>query len=351
MEALNMEYTKIGQYMETDFGGIKAYIYMSKVKDILPIYYVAVRGRDTIEGAVQRVLNKRRISSIKDFILEGNMFFNTFILNWTDRNFEIKFENDKMLVPMISAAAQVIDGQHRLEGLKMAVDENSEIGEQSIVVVMVQNLSTKDAAKIFLNINTEQKPVPQSLVYDLFGEIKDSTSNIVRATDIANELHRDINSPYYQCIRLPGSSQGVGKVDLSTVVNSLKSYIDVSGIFTRYNLEDFESQYRVISNFFSAIKTFYAQEGTWLKNVNPFMCNAGFFAGVKFLCEDLIVKCVDKKSFEKSTMINLMKLDEIGLLYRDDIKNMQGKEQRSEIYKFLQNALLREIPSQDEYRF
>ena len=81
------------------------------------------------------------------------------------------------------------------------------------------------------------------------------------------------------------------------------------------------------------------------------MCNAGFFAGVKFLCEDLIVKCVDKKSFEKSTMINLMKLDEIGLLYRDDIKNMQGKEQRSEIYKFLQNALLREIPSQDEYRF
>ena len=55
--------------MKTDFGGIKAYIYISKVKDILPIYYVAVRGRDKVEGAVQRVLNKRRISSIKNFIL------------------------------------------------------------------------------------------------------------------------------------------------------------------------------------------------------------------------------------------------------------------------------------------
>lgn len=350
-EVINMEYINIKQYMKTDFGGIKAYIYMSKVKDILPIYYVAVRGRDKVEGAVQRVLNKRRISSIKNFILEGNMFLNTFILNWTEENYKIKFENNEMLIPVVNAAAQVIDGQHRLEGLKMAVDEKSDIGEQSIVVIMTQNLSTKDAAKIFLNINTEQKPVPQSLVYDLFGEVKDRTSYIVRATDIANELHKDVNSPYYQCVKLPGSSQGVGKVDLSTIVNSLKSYINEDGVFTTYKLEDFESQYKIISNFFSAIKTFYAQEGCWLKNINPFMCNAGFFAGIKFLCEDLIGKCVDKKSFEQTTMIDLMKLDEIGLLYREDIKNMQGKEQRNEIYKFLKNALLREVPNQNEYKF
>lgn len=50
-------------------------------------------------------------------------------------------------------------------------------------------------------------------------------------------------------------------------------------------------------------------------------------------------------------MIELLKLDEIGLLYRDDIKNKQGKEQRNEIYKFLQNALLREVPNKDEYKF
>jgi len=346
-----MEYTNIKQYMEADFCGIKAYIYMSKVKDILPIYYVAVRGRDEIEGAVQRVLNKRRIASIKNFVLDGNMFLNTFILNWTDENYPIQFKNGEMLIPIVSAAAQVIDGQHRLEGLKMAIEENNEIGEQFIVVIMTEKLSTKDAAKIFLNINTEQKPVPQSLVYDLFGEVKDKNSHIVRATDIANELHSDINSPYYQCIKLPGSSQGVGKIDLSTVVNSLKTYIDTDGVFERYKLIDYESQYKVISNFFSAIKSFYVKEGCWLRTKNPFMSNAGFFSGIKFLCEDLIVKCVDKKSFEKSTMIELLKLDEIGLLYRDDIKNKQGKEQRNEIYKFLQNALLREVPNKDEYKF
>ena len=30
---------------------------------------------------------------------------------------------------------------------------------------------------------------------------------------------------------------------------------------------------------------------------------------------------------------------------------MQGKEQRAEIYKFLKNALLKDVPDQDEYKF
>jgi DNA sulfur modification protein DndB len=53
----------------------------------------------------------------------------------------------------------------------------------------------------------------------------------------------------------------------------------------------------------------------------------------------------------KNRARNLLNLDDIGLLYRDDIKNMQGKEQRNEIYKYLKNSLLREVPEQDEYKF
>ena len=128
---------------------------------------VAVRGRDDVEGAVQRVLNKRRVGSIKNFILEGNMFFNSFILNWVNSDYLIDICDGKLHIPQVSAGAQVIDGQHRLEGLKQAVEETPSISEQSIVIVLVQHLSTNDAAKLFLNINTEQKPVPASLVYDL----------------------------------------------------------------------------------------------------------------------------------------------------------------------------------------
>lgn len=59
-----MNYIDIKEYISTKLGEIDAYIFSMKVKDILPIYYVAVRGRDNVEGAVQRVLNKRRIGAI-----------------------------------------------------------------------------------------------------------------------------------------------------------------------------------------------------------------------------------------------------------------------------------------------
>lgn len=346
-----MEYIVIDKYMKTKLGDVQAYIFTAKVKDILPIYYVAVRGRDDVEGAVQRVLNRRRINSIKDFILDGNMFFNTFILNWTDTNYSLIVDDSFIKIPIVNGGAQVIDGQHRLEGLKRAVDERDEVGEESIIIIMTEKMSTQAAARIFLNINTEQKPVPKSLVYDLFGEVKDKNSYIVRATDIANELNDNPDSPYYQCIKKPGSSQGVGKVDLSTVVNALKEYTGDEGVFQQYHFDDYEVQYKIVINFFLVIKKYYAKEGCWLKNINPFMSNAGFYAGIKFLCEDLIDRCVEKKSFEQATISNLLNLDDIGLLYRDDIKNMQGKEQRNEIYKYLKNSLLREVPEQNEYKF
>ena len=346
-----MNYITIDDFISTKLGDIDSFIFSMKVKDILPIYYVAVRGRDSVEGAVQRVLNNRRIGSIKKFILEGNMFFNSFILNWVDQNYPVIVSDGVLQIPQVSASAQVIDGQHRLEGLKQAVEENHEIGEQSVVVVLVQNLTTAEAAKIFLNINTEQKPVPSSLVYDLFGEVRSKDYYIVRAKDIATKLHNDPDSPYYQCIKLPGSAQGVGKVDLSTFVNALKQYTTDDGVFSEYNLNDYERQYKTICNFFSAIKYYYEKDGIWLKAANPFMGNSGCFAAIDFLCKELIPKCAEKKSFQIDTIKSLLPLDEIGLIDKDELKNKQGKEQRNVIYKYLKSALLKDTPDQDEYSF
>ncbi|MVB10129.1 DNA-sulfur modification-associated [Caprobacter fermentans] len=346
-----MDYTKINKYITTQLGENKAYIFLMKVKDLLPIYYVAVRGRDDVPGAVQRVLSKRRIASIKSFILEGNMFFNSFIINWVNQNYPVYIENNSLLIPQISAGAQVIDGQHRLEGLKQACEERPEIGEQSIIVILTQNLTTPEAARIFLNINTEQKPVPASLVYDLFGEVKDKNYYIVRATDIATKLHEDPASPYYQCIKLPGSSQGVGKVDLSAMVNALKQFTTDQGIFNEYNISDFESQYKVISNFFNVLRSYYEKEGSWLKSSNPFMANSGCYAGIEFLCKDLIPKCAERKSFEQATIQKLVPLDKTDLLYKDELKNKQGREQRNIVYQYLKSVLLKDVPMQGEYKF
>lgn len=341
----------IENYISKTIADIPVKIFFIKVKEILPIYYVAVRGKDNEEGAVQRVLSKRRISSIKDFVLSGNTFYNLFILNWSNNDYNINEKNNKLIIPSVSKGAQVIDGQHRLEGIKQAYDEDPQIGEMFISVLLLEHLTTQNAAKIFLNINTEQKPVPNSLVYDLFGEVKDKNYYIVRATDIANMLHNSKDSPYYQCVKMPGASQGMGKVDLSTMVNALKQFTKDDGIFEQYNLSDFESQYKIIANFFTVLKNYYEKEGNWLKSVNPFMSNAGCYAGIDFMCKEMITKCVEKKSFEISVISEMLPLDIDGLLYRDEIKNKQGKEQRSIIYNYLKSTLLKDVPSSNEYKF
>ena len=99
------------------------------------------------------------------------------------------------------------------------------------------------------------------------------------------------------------------------------------------------------------LRSYYEQEGKWLKLCNPFMTNAGCYAGIEFMCKELIPKCVERKSFEQSTIRDLIPLQNDGLLYKDELKNKQGKEQRSIVYQYLKSALLKDIPEQNEYRF
>ena len=73
--------TKIFKHIKTTINGIDIYTFPMTVSDLANISYVAVRGKDDEEGAVQRVLNKQRIASIKRYVLDGNMFVNTFVIN------------------------------------------------------------------------------------------------------------------------------------------------------------------------------------------------------------------------------------------------------------------------------
>ena len=113
--------TVTARYVEMEMEAIRIYTFPMKVKDLVKISYVAVRGRDKEEGAVQRVLNRKRISSIKQYILDGNMFVNTFVINWNDINYIPQVDSKSIEIPLVDSVAQLLDGQHRLEGLKEAI--------------------------------------------------------------------------------------------------------------------------------------------------------------------------------------------------------------------------------------
>ncbi|MBW5470992.1 DGQHR domain-containing protein [Brevibacillus formosus] len=339
--------------IQTNFGTIKFYTQNMKVKDLVYVHYVAVRGKDEEEGAVQRVLSKQRINSIKDFVLKGNMFVSTFILNWTDEKKKPYFNNSNITIPIISSAAQVIDGQHRIAGLQEAMKEDDSVGEKEVIVSLCIGLTTKEAASIFLNINSQQKPVPKSLIFDLYGIVEDNEDHsITRAKDIAIELNDNISSPYYKCIKFPGMPRGAGIIDLSTVVSSLRKSLEPDGVFSNYKLKDLNLQKQVILNYLTAIKYFYEEEGMWAnKAKNPFLQNAGFFGAIDSLTSEFILKCANKKSFTVETFKQLLSLNNTDLLYQRDIKNLDGKTARARVREFLETYLKQTLPEQDEYEF
>lgn len=332
---------------------VPIYTFPINVEDLIRISYVAVRGRDDEDGAIQRVLNRKRISSIKQYILDGNMFVNTFVINWNDDNYKPKFIENQVEIPLVDSVAQLLDGQHRLEGLKEAIKEEDSIARKRVLVSMVIGLETKEAAKIFININSEQKPVPKSLIYDLYGVTDDDRNFAInRSNDIAKELNCDIESPYYNLIKYPGNPRGKGKIDLSTVVTTLKKYVDTTGKFATNNIKDFNLQSSIVINYFSALKYHWDKEDLWGNaSQNVFFKAAGFVAAVEFFFEYLFLKCVQKKSFKLDFLISMFDFSEVSLITGSDIKGTDGKSARQMIVDNLREGLKADAPAESEYEY
>lgn len=100
--------------------------------------YTAVRGASDEEGAVQRLLNPRRIASVKEFTIAVGHYPGTVVLNWVNASNPV-VENDGILrIRAMERSAQIIDGQHRIAGIKAAISEKPEIGDMLLAVAIYQ---------------------------------------------------------------------------------------------------------------------------------------------------------------------------------------------------------------------
>lgn len=321
---------------------IEFFVTSIPARELVRVAYAAVRGIDSEEGAVQRVLNVRRISSIKEFALQGGDFPNSVVLNWSNQASALQLAGTSLSLPDGERMAQLIDGQHRVAGLKEAIEAKPAIGDLSIPVSIYQGLSTKKCADLFLAINTEQKPVPRSLVFDLYGiaseEIIDKDA--FRARDVAMSLHEDPASPYYELIKLPGAPQRKGGIALSTAVAALRPMIEEKGDLDQIGIRELEMQRKILLNFFSALKRKYHHK--WGDKNNAFMFAAGFTGGIDFLRKKMIPYCNGLKSFTIDTMSNSLRIGLDDLITQQDVKGIGGKDAPRRVYERLVAAFVPE---------
>src|ERR1019366_7798082 len=89
--------------------------------------------------------------------------------------------------------AWVIYGQHRMFGLRQARTT------YDLVITAFLGIDVAEQAKRFKIINSKQKGVPTSLLYDLLDLTKDGTFVQQRGHELATKLNEDPESPLADC--------------------------------------------------------------------------------------------------------------------------------------------------------
>lgn len=299
------------------------------------ISYAAVRRKDDEDGAVQRVLNGSRISGVREFALKQGDFPASIVLNWVGDPLAV--DGDLVEIPDIKRSAQILDGQHRVAGIKAAMQQEPDVGLYEIPVAIYEGLDNPNSARIFISINTEQRPAPKSLVFDLYGlaasDLLDPSA--LRAADIVTFLGSR-GEAFDGWIKLPNQERQRGGVALSTAVSAIKTLVAEKGPFEQIGATSLEMQKVIFSNYFSALKAKYGSR--WADRSNAFIYASGFLGAVDFFRTHVFDYCKNQKSFEIVTILNCFNLDETDLILQEEVKGLGGTEAANAIHERLLKA-------------
>jgi hypothetical protein len=113
------------------------------------------------------------------------MFPTPIILSAPSDKFKIDTKNQTIEIPDDDICCSIIDGQHRIEGIK----KSGLIEKFELFVEFIFDTDPARDAYLFSIINGNQKPVSKSLIYDLFGVSKART-----VEKICNKVMRELNT-------------------------------------------------------------------------------------------------------------------------------------------------------------
>lgn len=229
---------------------------------------------DSKTSGYQRLLNKARARKLADYIVKGqeslDAFLPTSVFLATDKYLDFDDEKNTISFCIENVGPfSVVDGQHRLEGLKMAVDRDSRVLEFSVPVNIAENLPKLHQMCHFFIVNTTQKSVDKSVEQRIISrltqalEVEEIPSlprwiqlivergEVDKAIRIVDYLNDTDKSPWFKKINLANEP--------SSRLLKQHSFVDaiVRFLFTANNpiavLNNFEKEKQIFLNYWIAI--------------------------------------------------------------------------------------------------
>ena len=221
---------------KTDYLRIPALYYDSKVsgkiqkqynlfisaKHLLDLGYV-FRISNGDPQSYQRVIKKNRLEDIAKYIDDKNTFNSSVVVALNDGSFfqpsggsqeSYEYKTGFLKIPKKNASIKIIDGQHRIYSYLWADPERL---DDKLPVLAMTNLGASEQARIYIEINDHQKPVPKDELNLLMSKIDPFGTgflpNIVIALNSKGILKNKI--------MIPDQKIRNSKLNLANVVKSL----------------------------------------------------------------------------------------------------------------------------------
>ena len=175
--------------------------YLCSIPATFLLKVVKSTSRSDDKEAVQREKSPQRIRDIGAYCSDPDAIFPTpIVVNVNSDDVILDEEKHIIVIPTDKGiVGDVIDGQHRLWGIESS--KQPELFQ--LPVVFMFDLTVAEQAYVFSTINSNQRKVDPSLIYDLF-DVSVYRSPYKTVHEIARVMNSSVSSPFYNRLKMLG---------------------------------------------------------------------------------------------------------------------------------------------------
>ena len=337
------------------------YLFTATPETLLKTCVVLRKARKN-KDAYQRILNRKRLKPIKDFVIQSGALLPTNIVihlsdDVTSEELEIPAKNiegkrvtiskknvNKLVllkIPNKFASLELIDGQHRLFGFVLA--EPATRKNFNLAVIGIAKIEPELRTKTFVAINDKAKKVDPNLVaYLKFNpdEILCQQDNELMAIKIVVELNKI--SPFKNKIKL--LDVGNQKITLKGFAGyDLKGLIGRSGMLRKHYNHNSNEYVKILRIYFSTLKSTFPDQWNDPEKYIIFT-NKGISAFLKLFRS--ILKTEENKLDQKviASYLNALKKNKKSWDISSLKKTYVGSQGWKEFHRDLVKAIKKEYP-------
>ncbi len=260
-------------------GALTLYSTAIKVSVLLENNFFSVETLDPSEATpsgFQRLLSEARAKRLAEYIVNGqdskDAFLPTSLFLATDK--PLDFNSSQNSISFDTQAVcpfSVVDGQHRLEGLKIAAHRDDRVLEFEIPVNIAASLPQLDQMCHFLIVNTTQKSVDKAVEQRIVARLTAALTvekipslpkwilNLVekgevdKAIKVVDFLNSEADSPWKNKVRMANDPPSRLLNQHSFVKAIVKYVLTANNPISSFG--DFDKEKRIFLNYWKAVCT------------------------------------------------------------------------------------------------